>query len=105
MKTLPRFLILLASLLVVAPGVHGQIAPGELVAPKLEISGGNLNFTVQPSVSGRNYQLQYSDTMVSGTWTNVGIARSGNGGNIVITTPHVTGLKRGFYRLLLTVAN
>jgi hypothetical protein len=46
--------------LAAAPALHAQIAPGELVAPKLEISGGNLNFTIQPSVVGRNYWLQCS---------------------------------------------
>jgi hypothetical protein len=44
------------------------IGPGKLLAPKIAISGGNLNFTVQPSVAGRRYQLQSSDTMASGTW-------------------------------------
>ncbi|MCX6877277.1 MAG: SUMF1/EgtB/PvdO family nonheme iron enzyme [Verrucomicrobia bacterium] len=60
-KPIHFHLPLLAALtLAAAPALHAQIAPGELVAPKLEISGGNLNFTVQSSVVGRNYWLQCS---------------------------------------------
>jgi formylglycine-generating enzyme required for sulfatase activity len=81
---------------------HAEIAPGELVAPKMVISGGNLNFTVQPSLAGRNYQLQVSDTMAGGTWTDVGVVRSGDGSDLVITTPYVAGVTRRFYRLALT---
>ena len=54
-----------------APMAHAEIAPDELVAPKMEISNGNLHFTIQPSLTGRNYQLQVSDTMAAGTWTSM----------------------------------
>ena len=64
---------------------HAEIVPGELVSPKLEFSGGNLNFTVQPSVVGHNYQLQRSDTMAGGTWTDVGVVRTGDGSNLIIS--------------------
>jgi formylglycine-generating enzyme required for sulfatase activity len=83
------------------PASHAQITPDELVAPKLEISGGNLNFTIQPSVSGRNYQLQCSDTMTAGTWQNSGVVWSGNGGNLVIPTPYDAGVRKRFYRFAL----
>jgi formylglycine-generating enzyme required for sulfatase activity len=83
---------------------HAQIALSELVAPKMEISDGNLNFTIQPSVSGRNYQLQWSDSMVGGTWTDVGVVRSGNGGEIVISSPYAAGVLKRFYRLALVEA-
>jgi formylglycine-generating enzyme required for sulfatase activity len=103
MKILTRFLALLAGMFA-APVAHAQISPNELVAPKIEISGGNLNFTVQPSVSGRNYQLQCSDTMAGGTWTDVGVVRSGDGGNLVISTPYVPGVQKRFYRVALVEA-
>lgn len=86
------------------PMVHAQVAPTELVAPKMEITDGNLNFTIQPSVSGRNYQLQWSDSMESGTWTDVGVVRSGDGANIVISTPQVVGVQKRFYRVALVQA-
>jgi len=101
MKILTRFLALLAGMFA-APVAHAEIAPGELVAPKIEISGGNLNFTVQPSVAGRNYQLQYSDTMATGNWTDIGVGCAGDGSNLVISTPCAPGVARRFYRLALT---
>jgi formylglycine-generating enzyme required for sulfatase activity len=104
MKILPSLPALLATLLAAVPVANAQIAPGELVAPKMEISGGNLNFTVQPSVSGRNYQLQCSDTMAGGSWTDVGVVRSGDGGNLVISTPYVAGVQKRFYRVALVEA-
>ncbi len=84
-----------------APMTHAQISLSELVAPKMEITDVNLNFTVQPSVPGRNYQLQCSDTMAGGTWTDVGVVRSGGDGNLLISTPHVAGVQKRFYRVAL----
>lgn len=83
---------------------QSQIQPEELVAPKMEISGADLNFTVQPSLPGRNYQLQYSDTMAGGTWQDLGVVRSGDGTNLAIATPYVAGVTRRFYRIALVEA-
>jgi formylglycine-generating enzyme len=94
---------LFAALTVFATGAE-PIAPGELVAPKLEIVGGNLNFTVQPSVVGRSYLLQYADTLQGGTWQNLGSAVIGDGNNLVISAPQTAGVPRRFYRLALDAA-
>lgn len=83
---------------------HAAISPSELVAPKVETANGNLNFTIQPSVLGRNYQLQVSDTMAAGSWTNVGVVRSGDGGNLVISHPYESFGQRRFYRVALVEA-
>jgi sulfatase modifying factor 1 len=105
MKMRPLLLASLAALaLTQAPSVDAQIAPSELVAPKLEISGGNLNFTVQPSVIGRTYQLQGSNTMVADTWQNLGDVVIGTGSNLVISIPYVPSVAQHFYRLLIVVA-
>ena len=77
------------------------ISPVEMVAPKIEISGGNVTFAIQPSVAGRAYQLQYSDTMANGTWQDLGVLRIGDGNKLVITISYVTGVPRRFYRLAL----
>jgi formylglycine-generating enzyme len=89
-----------AALMVFATGAE-PIAPGELVAPKLEIVGGNLNFTVQPSVVGRSYLLQYADTLQGGTWQDLGGVVIGDGNNLVISTSQTAGVPRRFYRLAL----
>ncbi len=91
---------LFAALAVFAAGAE-PIAPGELVAPKLEIAGGNLSFTVQPSVAGRSYLLQYADTVEGGTWQDLGGVVIGDGNNLVLTTPHTAGVTRRFYRIAL----
>ncbi len=96
----PLVVSLFAALTVFATGAQ-SIAPGELVAPKLEIVGGDLNFTVQPSVAGRSYLLQYADTLEGGTWQDLGGVVIGDGNNLVISTPHTAGVPRRFYRLAL----
>ena len=87
--------------LAAASGVDAQIPASELVAPKIQISGDNLNFTVQPSVAGRRYQLEWSDSM-GGTWVPLGPVWVGDGNNLVITTPYESAVPRRFYRLALS---
>ncbi len=77
------------------------IAPRELMAPKMEISGGNVNFTVQPSVAWRKYQPQVSETLATDTWQNLGEEVIGDGNSLVISTPLIPGMPRRFYRLAL----
>ncbi|MCX6880102.1 MAG: SUMF1/EgtB/PvdO family nonheme iron enzyme [Verrucomicrobia bacterium] len=81
--------------------VPPPLAPGELVAPRIGIAGGNVNLTVQPSVAGRSYQLQVSDTMAAGSWQDVGVVRVGDGNNLVISVPYVPAVRQRFYRLAL----
>jgi formylglycine-generating enzyme required for sulfatase activity len=87
--------------LAAASGVDAQIPASELVAPKIQISGDNLNFTVQPSVAGRRYQLEWSDSM-GGAWVPLGPVWVGDGNNLVITTPYESTVQRRFYRLALS---
>ncbi|MCX6878769.1 MAG: formylglycine-generating enzyme family protein [Verrucomicrobia bacterium] len=94
----------LAALLVAVCGIaHAQppIAPEELVAPEVGISGGNVTLTVQPSVAGRSYKLEYSGSMVGDTWQDSGVVRVGDGNDLVITTPYEPGMPRRIYRLVL----
>ena len=77
------------------------ISASELVAPKMAISGGNVHFTVQASVAGRGYQLQCSDTMVPGSWQDLGPVRVGDGNDLPITTQYAPAAGRRFYRLAL----
>lgn len=94
----------LSAALAVGTKAAEPIAPGELVAPKLEIVGESLIFTVAPSVAGRTYLLQYSDALTGGTWRNLGSAVIGTGNNLVLTTPHTAGTPRRFFRLALDAA-
>ena len=105
MKTkLPLPLALFATAVAAfAPVVNAQtpITPGELVGPKVGISGGNISFSVQTSVVGRRYQLQGSDSMASGSWQDVGAERTGDGNTVVISTPYDPAVRHRFYWLVL----
>jgi hypothetical protein len=79
-----------------------QISPAEMVAPDLQISGSTIYFTVQSSVTGHTYQLQYSDTMEPGEWSNLESLRTGDGNNLVIQTPYRAEVERRFYRILIS---
>lgn len=78
-----------------------QIASNELFAPKIEMASGNIEFTVESSVSGRRYQLQQSETLLPGSWVAVGGESVGNGGLHVVKIPHESGTPRRFYRFAL----
>jgi formylglycine-generating enzyme required for sulfatase activity len=82
-------------------GTAPLLAPGELVAPAVTISGGNVDFTVAKSVAGRSYQLQVSDTMAAGTWQDVGAVRVGDENSLVISVTYVPAVRQRFYRLAL----
>jgi formylglycine-generating enzyme required for sulfatase activity len=72
-----------------------------MVAPAVGLSGVTVTLTVRPSVPGRRYQLQYSDSLVSGTWANVEAERVGDGNNLVITTPYDPAVPQRYYWLVL----
>jgi len=77
------------------------ISAKETGAPKVILSGGNIDFTVASSVPGRSYQLQYSDDPSSASWTDLGPARTGDGNDLLISLPLDTSVPRRFYRFKL----
>lgn len=77
------------------------ITPGELTVGKIEIVGDQVNLVLQPSVFGRRYQLQSSETLEAGTWRNIGGVVIGDGGELVIPAPFVPESPKRFYRLAL----
>ena len=66
---------------------------------RLNVSGSNSAVTFGASVIGHRYQLQYVDTLTSGTWTNYGSPQLGTGGNLIFTAPYDSTVPRRFYRL------
>ena len=82
------------------------IGGAETTPPAIVISGGgantNLALTIQSSVIGHTYQVQYSSNLVSGSWTNVGLPQAGTGSNLVINMPvNSSSVSFGFYRILI----
>jgi autotransporter-associated beta strand protein len=60
------------------------------------------SLTVPASILGHTYQLQYSATLASGSWTNIGSPVTGTGGQIVISAITDPSARKGFFRLLIT---
>ena len=73
----------------------------ELRAPRLVIGGGVASITATKSVAGHSYQLQYSDSLSSGTWINLGVSQAGTGAELSFEVPMPSGIQRRFYRLII----
>jgi len=63
------------------------------------LSGLKLTF---PTVTGLTYQLQYTRSLTSPEWTNLGAPQTATGSSITVTDPSgVTGSAQRFYRLAM----
>jgi autotransporter-associated beta strand protein len=67
----------------------------------IRITGGTGTVIFKASVAGHYYQLQYSDSLAGGTWTDYGTAQPGTGGDLIFAAPYDNMLPRRFYRLLI----
>jgi formylglycine-generating enzyme required for sulfatase activity len=74
------------------------------VAPRIAIAGAVVNLTVSPTVAGRRYQVQRSDTLANGSWVNVGVESVGDGSTLVIPLAYEPVVPKRFYRLALDPA-
>jgi hypothetical protein len=54
-----------------------------------------------PSVSGKTYQLQYRDDLVTGNWSPLVDGIFGTGGTLQISDPSAAGIAERFYRIVL----
>ncbi len=71
----------------------------EMHAPQMEMIGGNVHLTVQASVIGHLYRLQYCDDIATGPWLNHGAAQPGTGGELDFMIPDESNVPRRFYRV------
>jgi len=94
-------------LLALAPLGHSSQIPditsAELAGPRIEAAGNAIGLTIAQSRMGRRYQLQYSETLQPGSWTNVGPEALGHGGNLSLSVPKDPTKTQRFYRLNLDV--
>lgn len=81
--------------------VSPLIVERERMAPRMATTGDNIDFTIDPSIYGRRYQLQQRETLESGNWVDEGPEYEGNGGSLVIRTIRDAGTPRRFYRIAL----
>lgn len=77
------------------------ISDAELRAPRIEWSASEVYITYDPTVIGRRYQLQFSETMRSDDWRNFGSVLTGSGGPLGITIPRDAAIQSCFYRIEL----
>jgi subtilase family serine protease len=81
-------------------GVVAPLSPSEAATPTVGLSSSGVTLTVANSVLGHTYQLQSSDTLQAGSWTNVGAAQTGNGGAVILLdTDGLNGATVRFYRI------
>ena len=78
------------------------VTAAETVPPSIAVSGSNVSITVKGSVKGRTYQLQMCDDLVAGNWQDIGLAQSGTGSDLVISTVYDPVAPHRFYRLKLS---
>jgi beta-galactosidase len=63
-------------------------------------AGSTANVVFKNSVPGHTYTIQYCANITNGTWTNIGTAIAGTGGNIQFP-PFVINGTQGFYRIVI----
>ncbi|MEY4482966.1 MAG: hypothetical protein RL693_418, partial [Verrucomicrobiota bacterium] len=78
-----------------------SITPTELDAPSINISGSDIVLGVNITVVGHTYQIQYSDTLLSNDWHDMGTPTVGNGSGMTFQIINQAGLPRRFYRILI----
>lgn len=92
-------------LLALAPMGQGsqipEILPAELAGPQVEVAASAVTLTVAPSRMGRRYQLQSSETLLPGSWTNAGPEALGHGGPLTLSAPQDPTKPLRFYRMHL----
>ena len=54
-----------------------------------------------PTVSGKTYRVERSDTLQSGSWTTLQDNIAGTGGTVQVTDVGGAGQPKRFYRLIL----
>ena len=81
-----------------APVTAAETNSAQIGMPAL--SGSNATVMILSSVAGHNYTLQYTPSLLSGTWTSVGAVLPGTGGGVQFPPIVISGTT-GFYRILI----
>lgn len=64
-------------------------------------NGRTLTMTLKSSVAGHDYQLQFTDDLVSGDWDDVGNSQTGNGNDLTFNIPPSADATRGYFRFVI----
>lgn len=76
---------------------------GQVTIANLDQAVGTFTLPIPNSGNGQIYQLQYSDSLLSDSWTDIGDPLIGNGGLLEFEAFFPTSLTRRFYRLKVTL--
>jgi fibronectin type 3 domain-containing protein len=71
------------------------------LSSSITMSGTTATVYFNNPVTGHTYQLQYSDTLQTGSWQNYGPAQSGSAGTLLFPAPLDTTQPRRFYRFMI----
>jgi rhamnogalacturonan endolyase len=77
------------------------VSAQEQQASSMAMSDGHAALTMNASVVGHSYQLQYRDDLTTGAWLDSGSSIPGNGGVIQFTAPMDSSVPRRFYRIFI----
>jgi alpha-L-arabinofuranosidase len=80
--------------------VSPPIGESELIAPDVVTTESEATITVNNSIPGRSYTLQYSEDLQPDHWQDLGSPKIGTGGEVIFTDQH-SGAPRRFYRVKL----
>ena len=83
------------------PGLGG----GELAVTAIEVRAGRIDLTISGTVSGRNYAIEESLTLLDGSWGEVVQFVGAADGDVTEVTVTVTPGSRAFYRVRLSGGN
>ncbi|MGJ8695732.1 MAG: carbohydrate-binding protein [Verrucomicrobiaceae bacterium] len=72
---------------------------GEVTAINTDQAIGTLSFSIPQSGNGQIYQVQWSDTLAEGSWTDLGEPFTGTGSQLDFNIPFPTALTKRFYRV------
>lgn len=71
----------------------------EQAAPGISLSGSDVVLGVNTTIVGHTYQIQYSDTLLSNDWHDMGAPFIGNGSGMTFQIVNEATLPRRFYRI------
>ena len=77
------------------------ISASETSAPRIAVSGTSVNVKLPAAIPGRSYQLQRTDSLISGSWTSVGPMQIGNAQDLILPDLYNPAIPTRFYRLQL----
>jgi formylglycine-generating enzyme required for sulfatase activity len=88
---------------VLAPSMVAQTVPTSITVKRTGPNGNHVELCF-PSISGQNYRVLTSASLLPDTWVDTNITAGGNGGELTMVVPDAGGPPRHYFRLAVTAA-